>query len=288
MKKIHLILICFAFFLCGATGAFGGTIKFDDFSDLSGMTLKGSTNSIHSSGNVRSGGQDVLRLTNGFSQSGGAFLEDSVALTTERGFSAYFSFQVTNSRGLSQGDGQGADGIVFTLQKAKNRTSPVIGNMGGGLGYKGIDNSVGVEFDTWYNCGVDANGNHAGINTNGNLKSRQQKAVSERFNNGEIWHSWIDYNPDTKRLEVRLADAFDRPEEAFLSKKFKKFFNGNFFVGFTSGTGGAAGDHDIRSFAFSDSYNPGFESPVPEPGTMVLVGLGLIGLAGVGRRKTRG
>ncbi|OGP50033.1 MAG: hypothetical protein A2Y79_01440 [Deltaproteobacteria bacterium RBG_13_43_22] len=54
-------------------------------------------------------------------------------------------------------------------------------------------------------------------------------------------------------------------------------------VGFTSGTGADWGNHDIFSWEYRDNYNP---IQTPEPTTMLLFGLGLLGLVGV-RRKLK-
>jgi hypothetical protein len=62
----------------------------------------------------------------------------------------------------------------------------------------------------------------------------------------------------------------------------------NAFVGFTSGTGSAYGNHDILTWEFRDTFNPIVTPPgtgaVPEPSTYGLMGaLGLIVVA-IGRR----
>ncbi len=51
------------------------------------------------------------------------------------------------------------------------------------------------------------------------------------------------------------------------------------FVGFTSGTGSAYGDHDVLSWEFRDDFEP--IDRVPDPGsTFLLFSLSAVGLAG--------
>ena len=97
-------------------------------------------------------------------------------------FSTYFAFRLDHSGGGENGGADnhiGADGIVFVVQTLTNN----VGGDGGGIGYAGITNSIGIEFDTWFNDGdpyidpywtnaenvVSGDGNHVGIDFNGFL-----------------------------------------------------------------------------------------------------------------------
>lgn len=276
----------FSKFVLGATALLSAsassqaaTILYNDFSSTAGLQINGAA-----AGATDVNGRDVLRLTNSTSQSGNAFSTNTVALNNDASFSTAFVFNISNPVGISDNDGQGADGIVFVVQTQSNN----IGGSGVGIGYAGISNSVGIEFDTWNNGGIDGNnGNHVGINLNGNINSSPRGNVATRMNNGADWYGWVDYNGLTDLLEVRIAQNNIRPGAAFLSHTVDlatTLGSPNAFVGFTSGTGAAGGFHDIVSWQFNSDFNPINQIGVPAPGALLLIGFGLIGLGAV-RRK---
>ena len=232
--------------------------QFDNFTDLSGLTLNGAATAINATP-VTENGQVVLRLTTSRSQAATAFLTEPVvpSIADLTSFSTSFQFQITGAEGIiSDEDGRGADGFTFLLA-----TSPTkLGGNGGALGFSGIGPSVAVEFDT-HNNGptADNSGNHVGIDLNGNLTSIVQTSVSPRLNDGNVWFAWIDYSAATQQLEVRVAQASERPAEPVVAATVDLaavLGQDDAFVGFSAGTGGGGSQkHDIRSWQFTAAYS---------------------------------
>jgi len=248
------------------------SLVFEDFSDLSGFSLHGSATGV--------GGQ--LRLTGAFeAQAGSAFLSNPISLAGDAAFSAAFSFQMTNPGGQAiygptgplDEDGPGADGLAFVVASA-----PAVGASGQGIGYEGIPNSIGVEFDTWNNSPNhpyyptpsdiygDDDGNHIAVNINGDISSPiGYTPVPTRMNNGALWYAWIDYNGQTTILEVRLSQSSQRPTAPSItvSRDLALALGDDVYIGFTSATGAAWENHDIVGLQFNNTYDPIMDVPGP-------------------------
>ena len=259
--------------LCAASVSNAGMIVYNDFTDLSGFQLNGSAATLNPNE------LGVLRLTDDLSQAGTAFLKDTVSLSNQASFSAAFDFQITDNQGISDSDGQGADGITFIVQTLSNTA----GSTGFGIGYHNITNSVAIEFDTWNNGRIDdRNGNHVGIDIGGNVDSVMQSNIATRMNNGEIWSAWVDYDGASNLLEVRLAEDGIRTSSALLSYEVDlaaELGSLDAYIGFGSGTGAAGGDHDILNLEFRDDFDPIVTraASVPAPGSLALLAMGLLG-----------
>jgi len=245
-------------------------IGYPDFSSVAGLTLNG---------NASQQGATLQLTPAAFNQSGSAFSTTAIPLNNNfSSFSTVFQFRITDNGGIGDEDGIGADGIVFAVQTVANN----VGGAGGGIGYAGINNSVGIEFDT-YNNGEVNGGNHVGIDKNGSVTSDVSVHENTRFNDGNIWTAWVDYNGNTQSLEVRYNQSGIRPASADLSESIDLasiLGNPNAYVGFTAGTGSGWGDQRILNWQFVSDYAP-IEGPTPNGVPDGGSSLGLLGIASV-------
>jgi len=231
-----------------------GALWYEDFSDVSDLTLNG---------NAAQAGS-ALRLTPAIQgQVGSAFTSNSLTLGPGGSFNTHFSFQITDS------GGGGADGLAFVVHNAA-AADTAIGGAGGNMGYSGITPSLAVEFDTWNNGGGlgDPDGNHVGTGINGAVGSGVAVPLAgPPLDGGTVFYAWVDYDGVADVLEVRVNSANVRPATPTLSQGgiglAANLGGTSAYVGFTSGTGAAFGNHDILSWYFGTTAAEYIDLVVP-------------------------
>ncbi|MFW5896768.1 MAG: lectin-like domain-containing protein [Bacillota bacterium] len=258
VRRLSPLILCFSLliilYLPTAVSASGIiTFKYDDFEDESLIETNGDADIVQS--------PSVIRLTEAVgNQQGSAYYRDYVSLVNERSFSTYFTFRM-DPKGTT-----GADGIVFIL----NNNTNDLGESGGGMGYSGIDNSVGVEFDTYDNESDHGDGglgvNHIAINVNGDVdnpvaSATQSENSGYNMKSGNLYHVWIDYDGPDDRIEVRMnQESAVRPTDPVISHEgldlLSILYQDEIYVGFSAATGGAYAEHLIEDWYFNNDYTP--------------------------------
>lgn len=258
-----LFLLATVLLAVGAT-AQTSSPSYPDFSNSSTLQINAGA------ATVASDGAQVLRVSpNDQNQRGSAFTRSPIDLTDESSFSTAFSFRFSSQGSWSYNGETGGDGLVFVVQTVSNSA----GSEGGGIGYDGISNSVGIEFDSWHNE-QDPDRSHVGINIGGSVASAVTRSTLTPgeglaslgdLDDGQVWYAWVDYDGSADRLEVRVAKSDSRPGAPFLSytvdllSELGSEANGTpkpAFVGFTSATGSASAHHDVLSWSFENQYDP--------------------------------
>jgi gliding motility-associated-like protein len=145
---------------------------------------------------------------------------------------------------------QGADGIVFGFQPV----STSIGTNGGGIGFEGVNPSIGIEFDTWQNTNrADPAYDHIAIISSGNndhsSSSNLAGPVQARagFTNIEDCR-FHDVRVSWDAVQKELVVSFDCEERlSFQGDIVNNYLGGDPLVywGFTSATGGAFNIHQV-------------------------------------------
>jgi len=161
---------------------------------------------------------------------------------------------------LGARDADGADGIAFVLQPISTQ----IGTAGGGIGFQGVQPSIGIVLDTWQNTDLnDPIYDHISITANGDLNHATANNLNgpvqilEGRDNAEDgqWHLlYVKWDPATKILSAAMDD---KPRVAITKDLVTDIFAGDpmVFWGFTASTGGARNQQ-----RFCTALNPGFKS----------------------------
>jgi hypothetical protein len=216
----------------------GNLIDFPTFSGASTMLDRNGSADIITAPD----GQRILRLTpGGFRQAGSAWAKPKLDLTTS--FDSWFKVYLHN------GDtGTGADGIAFLVQSEGPRA---LGGWGGGLGFRGIRNSVAVEFDTFRNA-TDPSNNHVAVVLRGNPDFHAAIGEPSIPLYGEPF--WAEVNYDAANHDVRIyvqSLQAGAEEELVLEATVDlsaEVGASSAWVGFTGATGGVYSKQDIYSW----------------------------------------
>ncbi|WP_328460850.1 L-type lectin-domain containing protein [Actinoplanes sp. NBC_00393] len=179
----------------------------------------------------------VIELTNGsYKQAGSAWSTQQVDLTD--------SFETSFKAHLHHGK-PGADGVAFLAQGAGPRA---LGGWGGGLGYRGIRQSVAVEFDTYQNT-PDPSSNHLAVVLGGNPDKHSATAESSIPLFGKPFQARVRYDADGHNLKVYVRSlTAGATEELLLDQTVdlaKGAGTGNGWIGFTAATGEVTARQDI-------------------------------------------
>lgn len=212
--------------------------SYPDFSTVSGLQLNGTAQ--QATGNVLS----LTRPVPG--GAGSVFGTQQVDLT--QSFSTSFVFN------LSNGSSPPADGITFTVQGSSGGAT-ALGQSGGGLGVMGLSPAAWVEFDTWYNGGIDINANHVAVLTSANATETSTSAVDPGFAlyGGGPVHAWVTYDATAQTLSVWASLTPTQPPAPLVNIPINlaQLVGASAFVGFTGATGAYDAEQDLVSWQFT-------------------------------------
>lgn len=261
-----------------AAGSAHAGFVYNNFASTEGLTLVGAATQ---SGNTLS----VTPPT--ASAAGAAYRTGKVQVGA--GFDTTFTFSIADINGV------GSDGFAFVIQ---NQSQNAIGAPGGALGYStnpvfpaqgtGIVNSLAIEFDTYNNqanWGDYNSHRHISVQSAGLLPNSPTQDYSlggttagPAWDNGQTHTARIVYTPG--QLDIYVDNLVTPLFSVAVNLSAQLVLDNNAaFIGFTAGTGGAAGveRHQIHSWSFSEA------TQAPAPASAALLGLG--GLIASRRRR---
>ncbi len=197
--------------------------------------------------------QNTLQLTPSFGGIGNAYFTDPLIVNAQSSFQTEFTFQID----LGDGTG-GADGLVFMLQNSPEGLAAVSAGQGQGLGYAGIQNSLGIEFDTHQND-WDLNGNHVSVFANGAMEAGVALATATvpfELNAGTPVHVWVDYNGPSNQLAIYVSQTSEKPNGPLMTVDelaLETLVGTQAYAGFSAATGGLVNRHRVLNWQLDTS-----------------------------------
>ena len=193
-----------------------------------------------------------------------AFFVNPISSTSN--FSGSFDFTLNNSGFYPQ-----ADGISFLIQNDLAGKAAV-GGLGGDIGAAGIQNAVGIGFQSWTNnhatIFTTASGPYGGTQSTGNFNlGDQNDSVSVSFAYSAA-KGILSYTATNSSTAQSISDSY-AADLAGLGPSV--------YIGFTGGSGGSYAHQDVTNFNFA----------APELSTWVMMALGFAGLGFAGFRARR-
>ncbi len=180
-------------------------------------------------------------------QAGTAFFNTPIAVHDSTSFQTSFAFEITGGAGPN-----GADGFTLVLQNSP-QGSDALGQYGSGIGYRGIGNSVVIEFDTWKN-GWDQFKDEIAVTLNGDTHNQIAFAASPLdLNSGAVGYAWVDYNGENNTLSVYVSSTNHKPATAVLTTQvdLPNVVGNQLYAGFSASNYNQPNAHRILSWSMN-------------------------------------
>lgn len=195
--------------------------------------------------NVAGGVATMTTMLNG--QASSLFHNVKQNITT---FSASFDYLAIPSF-----DMHAADGLVFVVQNSAVGTA-ALGSNGGGLGYQGIGNSVGVGYSIYPWSMTPSLGTTLGVN--GALSPYQSVLPVQLTGTGVPVH--VDISYDGVTLTQTLTRGVTSFSNSYNIDIAAAIGSGDAYIGFTASTGGWVSTQQVSNFNFN---SPAQGMPLP-------------------------
>ena len=200
------------------------------------LLAQSSVNDFNLGGNARILNDECIRLTpDAQFASGSAWYDKPIDLR--------MPFEITVCLVLGKNDDLGADGIGFVFHP-----TPRTGYRGEGMGFAGLNPSLGIEFDTYQNYHLaDPPEDHVAIMVNGqthHYASVDGPNPVPNLEDGNKHLLWINWDPVNQQLSVQL-DGQNRA--GMKADIVNEIFRGNptVYWGVTAATGRKTNYQDI-------------------------------------------
>lgn len=217
----------------------------------------------------------TLTQTGTNDQAGAAFAPQALQIDFNQPFAFHFNWYIPVSQGLR------GDGLTFTLA-----TQPGVGGGGTGLGYEFLDSrSVAMAIDTFHfddepvspSVQILAGGNYVPL-------AAMETGLGDAIRDPDFqWFGRFRYTPsgnddNTGTLEARIEhlNLGSFSVQSAVDFSALQLVGADLYYGFTAANGVAIDGH---------ATSWGAPVPVPEPGSWVLMGAGLLAIGRLARRR---